>query len=68
MASEITQAILDLDVRRDNALVGISSVVNGNLFLFDDFILFLSNKRGNNNNLYLSLCGFYLLLKFCLVI
>ena len=51
-ASEITQAILDLDVRRDNALVGISSVVNGNLYHFNPTLKAAATKLDDNLKLY----------------
>jgi hypothetical protein len=51
-ASEITQEIFDIDVRRDNAVIGISNVVNGNLYHFDPTMKAAATKLDNNLKLY----------------
>ena len=51
-ASEITQVIFDIDLRRDNALVGISSVVNGNLYHFDPALKAAAVKLDDNLKIY----------------
>ena len=51
-ASALTQEIFTLDVRRDNALVGINSIINGYLYHFTPALVQAANKLNDNLKLY----------------
>lgn len=51
-ASVLTQEITDLDARRDNALVGINSVINGYLYHFTPDVAQAASKLNDNLKLY----------------
>ena len=51
-ASEITQEIFDIDVRRDNALVGINAVITGNLYHFNPLMKAAATKLDSNLKIY----------------
>jgi len=51
-ASELTAEIFNLDVRRDNALVGINSLVTGYLYHYDPVMVQAANKLNDNLKLY----------------
>jgi hypothetical protein len=51
-ASDLTQEITNLDARRDNALVGINSVINGYLYHFTPGLVQAANKLNDNLKLY----------------